>query len=39
MKVIGVLDSIGGDLRHALRSLLRRPTFTLAAVLTLALGL
>jgi predicted permease len=39
MKLIGFLDSIGRDLRHTLRSLLRRPTFTLAAALTLALGL
>jgi hypothetical protein len=28
-----------GDLRHAMRSFLRRPAFTLAAVLTLALGI
>jgi hypothetical protein len=39
MNIIGFLDSIGRDLRHALRGLLRRPAFTLAAVLTLALGL
>ena len=30
---------MGRDLRHSFRSLLRRPTFTLAAVLTLALGI
>ena len=34
-----VLDSIGRDLRYALRGLLRRPAFTLAAVLTLAIGI
>jgi predicted permease len=39
MNTIGLLDSVGRDLRHALRGLLRRPTFTLVAVLTLALGI
>ncbi len=39
MNVIGFLDSAGRDLRHAFRALLRRPTFTFAAVLTLALGI
>ncbi len=34
-----IFDSVGGDLRHALRTLPRRPTFTFAAVLTLALGI
>jgi putative ABC transport system permease protein len=32
-------DSVSRDLRYAVRSLFRRPAFTLAAVLTLALGL
>ena len=31
-------DSVGRDLRHALRGLRRRPAFTLVIVLTLALG-
>ncbi len=39
MSVIGFVDSVGRDLRHALRTLPRRPTFTFAAVLTLALGI
>ncbi|HEX5050038.1 MAG TPA: ABC transporter permease, partial [Gammaproteobacteria bacterium] len=33
------LDSLGRELRHAVRGALRRPAYTLAAVLTLALGL
>ena len=36
---LGLADSVGRDLRFSFRSLLRRPTFTLAAVLTLALGI
>ena len=39
MDIIGFFDSAGRELRQALRSLMRRPTFTLAAVITLALGI
>ena len=39
MSVIGFVDSVGRDVRHALRTLPRRPTFTFAAILTLALGI
>jgi cell division protein FtsX len=39
MNIIGFVDSIGRDLRYALRGLARRPTFTFAAVVTLALGI
>jgi predicted permease len=39
MNTISVLDSLGRDLRYALRGMRRNPTFTLAVVLTLALGL
>ncbi|RPI61705.1 MAG: FtsX-like permease family protein, partial [Lysobacterales bacterium] len=39
MKVLNFFDSIGRDLRHALRTLPRRPSFTVAAVATLALGI
>ncbi len=39
MNVIGFIDSTGRDFRDALRGLSRRPTFTFAAVLTLALGI
>jgi predicted permease len=39
MKFKGLLDSVGRDLRHTLRGLWRRPTFTLTVVLTLALGI
>jgi predicted permease len=39
MNTIAVLDSLARDLRYALRGMRRHPTFTLAVVLTLALGL
>ena len=39
MNVTGFLESIGRDLRRALRGLPRRPAFTVAAVATLALGI
>jgi len=39
MSVTSFVDSIGLDLRHALRTLPRRPAFTFAAILTLALGI
>jgi predicted permease len=39
MSLYHFVDSVGRDLSHALRSLPRRPAFTLAAVLTLALGI
>jgi predicted permease len=39
MNIVRFVDSVGRDLRHALRSLPRRPAFTLAAVVTLALGI
>jgi hypothetical protein len=34
MNIIGFFDSVGRDLRYALRGLQRRPAFTSAAVLT-----
>jgi putative ABC transport system permease protein len=39
MSTIGFVDSISRELRYALRGLARRPAFTFAAVLTLALGI
>jgi predicted permease len=39
MSIIGLVDSVGRDLRYALRGVARRPAFTFAAVLTLALGI
>ena len=39
MSVTSFVDSVGLDVRHALRTLPRRPAFTFAAILTLALGI
>src|SRR5262245_24238001 len=39
MNTIGFLESFGRDLRYALRGMRRRAAFTVAAVLTLALGI
>ena len=39
MSLAGLIDSIGRDLRYALRGSLRRPAFTIATVVTLALGI
>ena len=39
MKLNHLFDSLGRELRYALRGFARRPAFTFAAVLTLALGI
>src|SRR5688572_25804639 len=39
MSIMGFVDSVGRDVRRALRTLPRRPAFTFPAVFTLALGL
>ena len=39
MNTIGLLESLGRDVRFAWRAMRRRPGFTLAVVLTLALGI
>ena len=39
MSIIGFVDSVGRDLRYAVRGLSRQPAFTFAAVLTLAFGI
>ena len=39
MNTIGLLDTLGRDVRLALRGMRRRPGFTLAVVLTLAIGI
>jgi putative ABC transport system permease protein len=39
MDIAGFFDSVARDARHALRTLPRRPSFTVAAVVTLALGI
>lgn len=33
------IDALAGELRHAVRALMRRPAFTVTAVLTLAIGI
>ena len=39
MNMIAFVDSVARDLRYALRGLVRRPAFTFAAVVTLAVGI
>jgi putative ABC transport system permease protein len=39
MSILGIVDSVARDLRYALRGLARRPTFTFAALVTLALAI
>src|SRR5262245_17508484 len=39
VSISNLVDSFARDLRHALRMLPRRPSFTFAAILTLALGI
>src|SRR5262245_7641168 len=39
MSIVGFFDSVARDLRYTFRSLARQPSFTTAAVLTLALGI
>jgi cell division protein FtsX len=39
MSTVATVESLGRDFSYALRGLLRRPAFTLAAVLTCAVGI
>lgn len=38
MRILDYFDSLGRELRYALRGLAQRPAFAIAAVLRLALG-